>query len=127
VVEDCDVAVGHVGDGHGVVLIDQPDECPAHADDVIVGVRAEDEDGLGLGAGRVGANSFHHVIEDQPAEALGWAVLAEQLVQLMLTEVVVGKFQEGLADLLRQPDHRPANESRRPLHRADPPGAALGR
>ena len=50
-------------------------------------------------AGRVRADGGHHLVEDAPAELLGRAVLAQQLVQLVLAEVVVGELEQALADL----------------------------
>ena len=43
VIEDGDVAAGHVGDVDLVPLLDQADDRAAHADDVVVRMRAEDE------------------------------------------------------------------------------------
>ena len=47
--------------------------------------------------GRVRADRRHHLVEDAPAQPLGRAVLAQQLVQLVLAEVVVGELQQALA------------------------------
>ena len=68
----------------------------AHADDVVVGVRAEDQDGLlGSMAGRVGANGVHHLVEHVPPQPLGRAMLAQQLVKLVLAEIVVGELEQS--------------------------------
>ncbi len=45
----------------------------------------------------------------------------------MFAEVVVGKLQQGLADLQAEPDDRPANEGGRPVDGADHPGPAQRR
>src|SRR5262245_303685 len=45
VIEDGDVAAGHVGDVHLVPLLDQANDCPPHADDVVVRMRTEDKHG----------------------------------------------------------------------------------
>ena len=44
VVEDAEVAADHVGDVDLVALLDEAGEGAAHADDVVVGVRGEDDD-----------------------------------------------------------------------------------
>ena len=72
-------------------------------------------------AGGVRADRGHHLVEDAPAQLVGRAVLAQQFVQLVLAEVVVGQLQQALADLQAQPDDRPADQVRRPVDRADDP------
>ena len=131
VVEDGDVAAGHVGDVDLVALLDQADQRAAHADDVVVGVRAEDQHGPALSvlpdsAGRVRADRGHHLVEDAPAQALRRAVLAQQLVQLVFAEVVVGELEQALADLEAQPDDGPADQRRRPVHRPTTHGRRTG-
>ena len=46
VVEHGDVAAGHVGHVNFVLVFDQPDQRAAHADHVVVGMRAEADDPL---------------------------------------------------------------------------------
>ena len=122
VVEDRDVAAGHVGDVDLVALLHQADQRAAHADHVVVGVRAEHQGRRGRCAAGMGADRLHQLVEHLAAQALRRAVLAEQLVQLVFAEIVVGQLQEGFADLQAQPDHRPADEGRRPVDGADHPG-----
>ena len=122
VIEDGDVAAGHVGDVDVVPLLDQPDQRAAHADDVVVGMRAEDQaPSCGVGAGRAGVQMVrHHLVEDAPAQHAGRAVLAQQFVKLVLAEIVVGELRAGaLLDLQAQPDDRLADQRRRPVDRAD--------
>ena len=66
----------------------------------------------------------HHLVEDAPAQRAGRAVLAQQFVQLVLAEVVVGELEQRLADLQAQPDDGPADQRRRPVDRADHPRPA---
>ena len=45
--------------------------------------------GPGLGAGGLGAERAHHLVENAASQALGRAVLAQEFVQLVLAEVVI--------------------------------------
>ncbi len=77
----------------------------------------------GAGPGRVRADRVHHLVEDAAAQGVGGAVLAQQFVQLVLAEIVVGELEQGLVDLQAQPDDRPADQGRRPVDRPDEPRA----
>ena len=46
-IEDRDVAAGLIGDVNIVALIAKPDQRAAHADNIVIRVRAEDDDALG--------------------------------------------------------------------------------
>src|SRR5438477_296866 len=69
---------------------------------------AENQHSTRLVAGRACTDGLHHGIKDLAPEALGRPVLAEQFVQVVLAEGVVGELEEGLAGLKRQPADGPA-------------------
>src|SRR5262249_14146944 len=84
-VEDRDVAAGHVGDTDVMPLFDQADDRPAHANDVVGGVGTEYQNRLGLSlrsvggalrTGRLRADSADHFVEDASAKAVGRPMLA---------------------------------------------------
>ncbi len=60
VVEDRDIAAGHVRDVNFVVIFDQSDQRATHADHVVVGVRTEADDALRVSGGRMVFDRVHH-------------------------------------------------------------------
>ncbi len=128
VVEHGDVAAGHVGHVHLVPVFDQPDERAAHADHVVVRVRAEADDLLRLAAGRMILDGVHHPAKHVMRDALGRTVMAQQLVQVVLAKVVVVELEQGLAALFAQPEQMARLMSVvGPLDLAQQPGRGDGR
>src|SRR5262249_10842205 len=63
----------------------------------------------------------HHLVENPAAKLVSRAILAQKLVQLMLTEIVIRQLEQPLVRLEAEPDDRAANEVRRPVDRANHP------
>jgi hypothetical protein len=125
-VPDRDVAARLVGHVHLVPLLAQADERSPHADHVVVGVRAEDDDPPGLLAGprpiparRQAADPPRrprlpggpagdrvlHRPEDLDVEVVGPAAGGEQILEPVLVVVLVGELEDRLLEPQRQPDH----------------------
>src|SRR5260370_30075967 len=98
----------------------------SHADDVVVGMRAEHQHGAAFAPSRVRAQGGHALLEDLLTKFLSRATLAQQFVKSVIAKIVVVQFQQRLADFLTEPNDGVANPLVGPGHRADFPRPALG-
>ncbi len=137
-VEDRDRAGGLVGDVHLVALVDEAKERAAHRDDVVVGMRAEDEDPLGedpvagaidvagplaiarLAAGPAGDRRLQ-AAEDLEVDLVRAAAARKEVLQAVLVVVLFDELEDRPLALAREPDHRLADEGRVPGARSDAP------
>ena len=135
VVEDGDVAAGHVGDVDVVPLLDQADERAAHADDVVVGMRAEDEDAcFGRSRRRAGLRADRCAIISsntrRPSRSAGPCSRSSSYSSCS-RKSSSESFSSPLLHLQAQPDDGPADQLRRPVDRPELPrpldGGQLGR
>ena len=130
VVPHGDVAAGLVGHVDFVPLVAEADEGAAHADDVVVGVGAEDDDALGeralagqaaggaqFGLGRAGGlaagpagDGVLEGAEDLDVEVVGLAAGGEEVLQAVLVVVLGGELEDGLAEFAGEPDDGPFGE-----------------
>ena len=125
VVKDCDIPRGLVGHVDFVSLIAESDQRPAHGDDVVVRVRAEDHDTLReyvLDTGRVGnlpgpeprparlparptSDRFLDALENADVDLIRPAPVCYELLQPVLVVVLVGQLQDGFLQRLGKPEH----------------------
>ena len=128
VIEDGDVAAGHVGDVDLVALLDQADERAAHADDVVVGMRAEDQDGLRLRR-RPGCVQIVAIISSKTRRpsALAGPCSRSNSYSSCSRKSSSESLSRALPTLQAQPDDRPANQGRRPVAPGRPPRAGARR
>lgn len=105
VIEDGDVATGHVGHMDSVSIFDEADKGSAHADDIIIGVWAEAEHRFVIFAGWVVFDGIHHPAEDAMGEGMGGSVVAQELMEIMFSEVFVVEHEEGFVGFLAEPKH----------------------
>ena len=128
VIEHGDVAAGHVGDVHLVALLDQADERAAHADHVVVRVRAENEGtfaGLPAPAGCVQSVAIRSSKTRRPRMLAGPYSRSSSYSSCSRKSSSVS-LSRALFDLEAEPDDRLADEGGRPVDRADGPGRANG-
>ncbi len=92
VIEDGDVAAGHVGDVDFVAIFDQANQRAAHADHVVVGMRAEADHAAMVLARRVVFDRVHHPAKHAVGHLWRGAVMPQQLMQAMLAKIVVVEF-----------------------------------
>ena len=104
-IEDGDVAAGHVGDMHLVAVLDQPDQRASHADDVIVRVRAKADHSPRLFARRMINDRSHELLKYLMRDFWGWAMMPQKLMQIVAAKVVVGQLEQRLAGLLAEPQN----------------------
>ena len=120
---------------HVVTLMLQPDERTAHADDIVVGVRREDQHrfrewaaldrtegivGIGLAAGPSG-NCMLEVVENVYVQLVVAAYGFQETFKGVLEIVLTGELEYGLPDLAAQPDNGLAAELGCPVARTDEP------
>ena len=99
-----------------VLVLDQSDQCPSHADDVIVGVRTKAQCGFAFLARRMWFDGLHHPMKDLFGQLFRAALLPQQIVQVVVSEILVGEFQQRLAGLLAEPQRRSFGHLVGPLH-----------
>ncbi len=109
VIENCDVTAGHVGDMYFVTVFDQSDQSAAHADHIVIGMRAEADHTLGYAAAGMVLDRLHHPFENAMSELGRWAMFTEQRNELMMTKVVVIQLEQRFARLLTQPKYGSLN------------------
>ena len=130
IVGHCEIAGAHIGKGHfGALVLQSMDRSP-HAKNVLVWLRSQHEHALGerrrplrpiavvrigLSAGPTGDRMLR-LIEHGDVQVVGRTRLDEQFPKSMLVIVRVLKLKDGLAHFSRQPQHRLARQTRRPIH-----------
>ena len=98
-VEDSDVAAGHVGDVDFVFIIVESNQRAAHTDNIIVRMRTEANNFLRFGARRMVVNGVEHPSKNFLRNRFGGTVVAQQLMEIMGAEIVGIEFQQRLASL----------------------------
>ena len=120
---------------HVVTLVGQTHKRATHRDHVVVGVWREDNHTLGIGCSAFGTgrvvgiwfatrparNCMLQIVEYLDVDRVERTFGFEQLSQRVVDIIVIGQFENRLLGLHRQPDHRFANELRRPVARANQP------
>ena len=121
-VEDRDVPAGLVCGVDLVALLNEAPHGGAHADHVIVGMRAEDEHLLaGRPARGPAGDGVHHPVEDLEVDFVGAAALLCEVVQVVLPVILVGQFEDGLPEREGEPDDGPARQGVVPFAWSDQP------
>src|SRR6185312_13137593 len=135
-VRDGDVARGLVSHMYVMSLVLQPHEGAAHRDDVVVGVRREDQATfwkrfrpLGVG-GKVRAglpprptgDAVAQEIEHLQVDLIGIAFFHQQIAEAIVVVIAVGEAEDRLAQLERHIDHRLADHRGSPYHVTRKPG-----
>ena len=133
-----DIAAGLIGHVHLVFLLHQALERAAHRDDVVVGVRREDDHALLRRLGALGAiavvgvrlaagptgDGVLQVVEYLYVDVVGRAVDGQQLAEAVLVVVLVGELEDRLACLLAEPYDGRADELIVPVARRYEPWPA---
>ncbi len=121
VVEDGEVAAGHVRDDDRVPVLHQLPQDSTHRDDVVVGVRRECDDALV--ARQLGSTPDLRAerIEHLAVERSGRAVQCHQCREPMLGVVMLGQLENRFAGLLGEPGDRPDRARGGPFDRAQQP------
>lgn len=139
VVEDGDIARGLVGDVDLVLLIDETNQRAAHRDDVVVGMRREDDDAFGkdiaIGTGAVARLSRMGRLAAGPADdrslempkdcqidVVGRAAVGQKVLQSVFVVVGVGQLEDRLVDASGEPNHGLSNRGFVPLGGPQQPG-----
>ena len=74
-----------------------------------------------LFAGGMVVDRAHELLEDVVGDALGRAVMPQQVMQVVVAEIVVRQLEQGSARLLAEPQNRPLDQRPRPFHIAQQP------
>jgi hypothetical protein len=80
-------------------VVDKPDQGTTHADDIVIGMRAETNDLFGIATPWMVLNSVHEPPENSMRYSLGGTMVTQQLMKIVFAEIVIVQFEQRLTRL----------------------------